>query len=576
MRRPTVPAVLAACAAAVIAWTGAAGAATAAPTSSVAAPTGATVTAPAKPAAKTTTATYSHACSTAVAKGFAHCDALVRTDAGAKAVQPNALPAGLGPADLQGAYKLPSSTAGAGQTVAIVDAQDDPNAESDLATYRSTYGLPACTTANGCFRKVNQNGAASPLPTADAGWAGEISLDVDMVSAICPNCHILLVEASSASLANLGTAVNRAVTMGAKYVSNSYGGGDSAPSSAYNHPGVAVTASTGDDGFGVEYPASDSHVTAVGGTSLTRDASARGWNETAWSGAGSGCSTANAKPAWQTAATQCARKANADVSAVADPRTGVAVNVTFGGTGFTVFGGTSASSPIIASVYALAGAPAVGSSPASFPWSHTGNLFDVVSGSNGTCSPTVLCRAGAGWDGPTGLGTPNGAAAFSGGGGTTPPPTGCTAGQLLGNPGFESGVATPWSATAGVVTNDPGEAAHAGAWKAWLDGYGTTHTDTLSQSVTVPSGCTSVVFSFFLHIDSAETTTTTAFDRLTVKAGATTLATFSNLNKATGFTQRSFTLSGVAGSTVTLSFSGTEDTALQTSFVVDDAALTVS
>ena len=422
MRRPTVPAVLAACAAAVIAWTGAAGAATAAPTSSVAAPTGATVTAPAKPAAKTTTATYSHACSTAVAKGFAHCDALVRTDAGAKAVQPNALPAGLGPADLQSAYKLPSSTAGAGQTVAIVDAQDDPNAESDLATYRSTYGLPACTTANGCFRKVNQNGAASPLPTADAGWAGEISLDVDMVSAICPNCHILLVEASSASLANLGTAVNRAVTMGAKYVSNSYGGGDSAPSSAYNHPGVAVTASTGDDGFGVEYPASDSHVTAVGGTSLTRDASARGWNETAWSGAGSGCSTANAKPAWQTAATQCARKANADVSAVADPRTGVAVNVTFGGTGFTVFGGTSASSPIIASVYALAGAPAVGSSPASFPWSHTGNLFDVVSGSNGTCSPTVLCRAGAGWDGPTGLGTPNGAAAFSGGGGTTPPP----------------------------------------------------------------------------------------------------------------------------------------------------------
>jgi zinc metalloprotease ZmpA len=179
----------------------------------------------------------------------------------------------------------------------------------------------------------------------------------------------------------------------------------------------------------------------------------------------------------------------------------------------------------------------------------------------------VLCRAGAGWDGPTGLGTPNGAAAFSGGGGTTPPPTGCTAGQLLGNPGFES---------AGVVTNDTGEAAHAGAWKAWLDGYGTTHTDTLSQTVTVPSGCTSVVFSFFLHIDSAETTTTTAFDRLTVKAGATTLATFSNLNKATGYVQRSFALSGAAGASVTLSFSGTEDTSLQTSFVVDDAALTVS
>ncbi len=421
---------------------------------------------------------------------------------------------------------------------------------------------------------MNQTGGTT-FPAPDAGWAGEISLDVDMVSAICPSCHILLVEATSASLANLGAAVNEAVALGAKYVSNSYGGGDSAPSSAYNHPGVAVTASTGDGGFGVEYPASDSHVTAVGGTSLTHDASARGWNETAWSGAGSGCSTVNPKPAWQTAVTQCARKANADVSAVADPNTGVAVNVTFGGTGFTVFGGTSASSPIIASVYALAGAPAAGSSPASFPWSHTGNLFDVVSGSNGTCTPTVLCRAGAGWDGPTGLGTPNGAAAFSGGG-TTPPPPGCTAGQLLGNPGFESGVATPWSATAAVVTNDAGEAAHTGTWKAWLDGYGTTHTDTLSQTVTVPSGCTSVVFSFFLHVDSAETTTTTAFDRLTVKAGATTLATFSNLNKATGYVQRSFTLSGVAGSSVALSFSGTEDTSLQTSFVVDDAALTVS
>ena len=201
----------------------------------------------------------------------------------------------------------------------------------------------------------------------------------------------------------------------------------------------------------------------------------------------------------------------------------------------------------------------------------------MISGSNGTCSPAVLCTAGAGWDGPTGLGTPNGTAAFSGGRRhSAPPPTGCTAGQLLGNPGFESGVATPWSATPAVVTNDPGEAAHAGTWKAWLDGYGTTHTDTLTQTVTVPSGCTSVVFSFFLHIDTAETTTTTAFDRLTVKAGATTLATFSNLNKAAGYTQRSFALSGVAGTSVTLSFSGTEDTSLQTSFVVDDAALTVS
>jgi subtilase family serine protease len=418
MRRPTVPAVLAACAAAVIAWTGAAGAATAAPTSSVTAPTGATVTVPAKPTAKTTTATYSHACSTVVQKGFAHCDALVRTDAGAKAVQPNALPAGLGPADLQSAYKLPSSAAGGGQTVAIVDAQDDPNAESDLATYRSTYGLPACTTANGCFRKVNQNGAASPLPTADAGWAGEISLDVDMVSATCPNCHILLVEANTNSFANLGAAVNTAARLGATAISNSYGGSDASDATSgsfYNHPGIAVTASSGDGGFGVEYPASSQFVVAVGGTSLTRAANARGWTESAWSGAGSGCSAFN--PAIPSAAsfnTGCPRRAVADVSAVADPQTGVAVfdSVPFQGfSGWLVFGGTSASAPIIASVYGLAGNAATIDAN-DFPYQHAASLFDVTTGSNGTCSPAQLCTARAGWDGPTGLGTPNGTGAF--------------------------------------------------------------------------------------------------------------------------------------------------------------------
>src|SRR6195952_2500401 len=181
------------------------------------------------------------------------CFALKRTDIVQNSLAPNAAPSGYGPTDLQGAYKL--GAGGSGQTVAIVDAYDDPSAEADLGAYRSQYGLPACTTANGCFKKVNQSGQASPLPTADTGWAGEISLDVDMVSAVCPSCHILLVEARSASLANLGAAVNEAVALGAKYVSNSYGGGDSAASSAYNHPGVAITASTGDAGFEVEYPA---------------------------------------------------------------------------------------------------------------------------------------------------------------------------------------------------------------------------------------------------------------------------------------------------------------------------------
>jgi hypothetical protein len=156
------------------------------------------------------------------------------------------------------------------------------------------------------------------------------------------------------------------------------------------------------------------------------------------------------------------------------------------------------------------------------------------------------------------------------GGGTCSSP-----GQKLGNPGFETGSAAPWSASAGVIDSSAGQPAHTGSWKAWLDGYGTTHTDTLTQSVTIPAGC-AATFTFWLHIDSAETTTTTAFDKLTVKAGATTLATYSNLNKATGYSQKSFNLSSFAGQTVTISFSGTEDTSLQTSFVVDDTALNVS
>jgi subtilase family serine protease len=358
-------------------------------------------------------------CSAPVQIGLASCLALRRTDTPSRsAAAPAAAPAGLAPADLRSAYKL-STSGGAGQTVAIVDAFDDPNAEADLGGYRSTFGIPACTTANGCFRKVNQNGQASPLPASNVGWAEEISLDVDMVSAICPNCHILLVEATSNSLANLGASVNRAVTLGAKFVSNSYGGGESSgetgnDTSFYRHAGVAVTASSGDGGFGVEYPAASQFVTAVGGTSLTKAANARGWTESAWNGAGSGCSGFEAKPAFQNGLnTNCARRAVADVSAVADPNTGVAVFDSFQQSGFLVFGGTSVASPVIASVYALAGTPAANTFPNSDPYAHKGNLFDVTTGSNSrTCGNNVLCKAGAGWDGPTGLGTPNGTAAF--------------------------------------------------------------------------------------------------------------------------------------------------------------------
>ena len=341
--------------------------------------------------------------------GYASCASRVVTDARGKPAA-TTTPAGYGPADIRSAYTLDASDST--QTVAIVDAYDDPNAESDLATYRSHYGLSPCTTANGCFRKVNQNGGTKP-PRANAGWAEEISLDVDMVSATCPSCHILLVEASSNSLANLGTAVNYAATQpGVAAISNSYGGGEYSTETTdvgryYTHPGIAITVSSGDNGYGVEFPAAANTVTAVGGTSLRRDSSARGFGETAWSGAGSGCSAYVTKPPWQKD-TGCARRTVADVSAVADPNTGVAVYDTYRDGGWLVFGGTSVSAPIVGSVYAM-GNPA--GSP-SQPYATPAGLFDVTSGSNGSCSPGYLCTAGAGYDGPTGLGTPNGTSAF--------------------------------------------------------------------------------------------------------------------------------------------------------------------
>jgi subtilase family serine protease len=359
---------------------------------------------------------FHHSCATAKA-GYASCTALVRSDVAtsAKSLRAEAIaPSGLSPANLQSAYKLPSSTAGSGQTVAIVDAYNAPNAEADLATYRSQYGLSACTTANGCFKKVNQTGGTS-YPATDAGWAQEISLDVDMVSAVCPNCKIVLVEATSPSFANLGTAVNTAARL-ANVISNSYGGSDASDStygSYYNHPGKAITVSSGDAGYGVEYPASSHYVTAVGGTSLKTASNTRGWTETAWSGAGSGCSSYNTALTGQSGLTGCSRRAVADVSAVADPATGVAVYDSTpyqGQSGWMIFGGTSVAAPIIGGVYGLAGNAA--SVDNNYPYSHSGSLFDVTSGSNGSCSTTKWCKAGTGWDGPTGLGTPNGTGAF--------------------------------------------------------------------------------------------------------------------------------------------------------------------
>lgn len=363
-------------------------------------------------------------CSAAHGQDAAHCHAKVVTDAAGRPLATVAYANGYGPADLANAYKL-SSPGGSGETVAIVDAYDNPNAETDLNAYRSQFGLGPCTTANGCFSKVNQNGQASPLPATNTGWGQEIDLDIEMVSALCPQCRILLVEANSNSLADLGAAVNRAAAMGATAISNSYGtngefNGELSYDAYYNHPNIAVTVSSGDSGYGTSFPAVSNHVIAVGGTSLTRNSSARGWGETAWSGAGSGCSSYFSKPSWQSDA-GCSRRTEVDVAAVADPNTGVAVYDSFGSTGganWYVFGGTSVSSPIIAAVYALAGNASAIDYPARLLYANPSGLFDVVAGSNGNCvrgrksTAGYFCTAGPGYDGPTGLGTPNGTTSF--------------------------------------------------------------------------------------------------------------------------------------------------------------------
>jgi hypothetical protein len=339
-------------------------------------------------------------------------------------------PTGYGPSDLQSAYDLPSSTAGNGATVAVVDAYNDPDIASDLATYREQYGLPACTQASGCFQVVNEKGRASPLPSdaAGTGWDVEESLDVDMVSAACPNCKIILVEANSTNLSDLGTGVDAAVSLGADYVSNSYASTAEDPSETsydqyYDHPGVVIAAAAGDYGYGAVYPAASPYVTSVGGTTLVQDSStARGWAETAWGngqsgtdgdGTGSGCSAYEPQPSWQAGIVSgCANRAIADISAVANPSTGVAMYDSYSEGGWLEVGGTSVATPLVAAAYALAGTPAAGTYPASYLYSHYAtdpSLFnDVTSGSNGTCSPAVLCTAGPGWDGPTGLGTPDG------------------------------------------------------------------------------------------------------------------------------------------------------------------------
>ena len=321
------------------------------------------------------------------------------------------------PAYLQQAYDLTalSQTAGGSDTVAVVDAFDNPAAEADLAAYRAAYGLPACTTAGGCFRKVNESGAAAPLPVTNASWAEEESLDLDAVSALCPNCHLLLVEASSNGGTDLYNGIAAAQALGANQISNSWGAASAAPPGGGAYQGVAVLAGTGDSGYpgaGQDvYPAAYPSVTAVGGTTLTAAAGPRGFAETAWSlssgwGGGSGCDLNEPKPAYQTDA-GCTGRAYADVSADASPATGLSVYDSAQG-GWIQMGGTSLSTPLTAAFEAVTG---VGGATAQWAYADSALLNDPAAGSTGACAATILyiCTGQSGYDGPTGAGSISGA-----------------------------------------------------------------------------------------------------------------------------------------------------------------------
>jgi hypothetical protein len=383
----------------------------------------------------------------------------------------------LSPSNILGAYGLTGATPPTPQTIALVDAYDDATIEHDLEVFDNQFGLPACSAANGCFRKLNQSGKASPLPASsgekERGWAQEIATDVEVAHGVCQSCRIVLVETNSNSNASLYSGEQTAAAMGATEVSNSWGGQEpNADNSAFNHPGIVITASSGDFGYldwfsaepaqAANYPASSPHVVSVGGTRLTLNA-AKAWeSETVWNdggesagklegagASGGGCSGRFGAPAWQLAlpnwsAVGCgSTRAVADISADGDPYSGVAVydstESPSGEKGWAAIGGTSVASPIIAAAFALAGGSQGVAYPAQLLYENLqqdpASLHDVVSGSNGACSKKFkknaglsgctseeeaarscaaqpICLAGSGYDGPSGVGTPNGLAAF--------------------------------------------------------------------------------------------------------------------------------------------------------------------